>query len=801
LLHNAGGCRPLQGTMLTIDAREGKLPENPAANPAFSVLEYYGPSGYGAVPTFPAPAPQGGYRPTLPELVQIDGTWKLYVLDTGGSGRGTIAGGWALIFDHNVTLREAEIEVPGGAPRGAARRYPVPFDLSNVDPTLKVDPKRLALSLTLRHDQPRDLQIMLESPTHERVILMANAGGTKPVSRGIVFVDFDDVPLMPEREIVDTRYRPGSAYGPVFLPAPAPDQPIARSFDAFAGKPLAGVWNLWVFDSNEATFNGRLENPTLSYAAHTFDPRVQLSGNTPVAGTVNQPFVRVEAHSEEAVANGRARGVALWRVINKGTFYASGRCDLNPVTGDVTADVPVKQGENVISIAVLNGASGEIAFTELRRTVNEFTYALAEGATGGFFDMDITMTNAGGAAAPVAIDFLPEGGTPVATTNSVAPNSPLQIHADEVTNAGATSTVVRSLDAVPLAIERTMSWDTRGYGAHGGSATSPAKRWLFAEGSEGFFHTYVLLANDQATDVGVTVKFLLEGGGVITHNVTVPARSRRTVDASTVPGVRNNSFGLDITAAAPIIAERAMYFSVGTDRTFEGGHESAGVNETSTRWFLAEGATGPFFDCFVLLSNPNPSEAHVSLTYLLPDGATIAQTVTMKPNSRETINVETVAPLLANAAVSTIITADIGIVAERAMYWPNAALGWREAHNSFGVTDPGLRWGLADGRIGGPRGHETYILLANPNALPSEVQVRFLQAGVTATRIYTLPPTSRLSIQAGADIGELHAGVFGAEIQVLNEQPIAVEKALYWNSGSEIWAAGTNVTATRLPPP
>ena len=49
------------------------------------------------------------------------------------------------------------------------------------------------------------------------------------------------------------------------------------------------------------------------------------------------------------------------------------------------------------------------------------------------------------------------------------------------------------------------------------------------------------------------------------------------------------------------------------------------------------------------------------------------------------------------------------------MYWPNVAQGWREAHNSFGVTETGLRWGVADGRVGGPRGLQTYILLANPN--------------------------------------------------------------------------------------
>ncbi len=55
-------------------------------------------------------------------------------------------------------------------------------------------------------------------------------------------------------------------------------------------------------------------------------------------------------------------------------------------------------------------------------------------------------------------------------------------------------------------------------------------------------------------------------------------------------------------------------------------------------------------------------------------------------------------------------------------------------------------------------------------------------------------------MHAGADAPELGEGVFSAEIQVLNFQPIAVEKAMYWNAGGAIWAGGTNVTATRLPP-
>jgi len=237
-------------------------------------------------------------------------------------------------------------------------------------------------------------------------------------------------------------------------------------------------------------------------------------------------------------------------------------------------------------------------------------------------------------------------------------------------------------------------------------------------------------------------------------------------------------------------------------RLFEGGHESAGVNAVSKQWFLAEGATGSFFECFILMSNPSSSAANVTLTYLLPDGTTIPQNVVVPANSRKTINVENdVDPRLQAADVSTTVTSDIGIVVERAMYWPELSVGWREAHNSFGVTQSALRWGIADGRIGTARDYQTYILLANPNPRPAEVEVRFLKPTFTVTRTLTLAPFSRRNIYANVDVPELGAGVFSADIQVLNFQPIAVEKAMYWSTGGEIFAGGTGVTATRMPPP
>src|SRR5262249_18479915 len=150
-------------------------------------------------------------------------------------------------------------------------------------------------------------------------------------------------------------------------------------------------------------------------------------------------------------------------------------------------------------------------------------------------------------------------------------------------------------------------------------------------------------------DANTTVRFLLEGGGTLDHLAILPAHKRVTIYAGDFPGLVNRSFGITVTSALPITAERAMYFPHGSARLWEGGHEAAGVNRPSTHWYLAEGATGPFFECFVLLSNPSTDVAHVTLTYLLQDGTTIPQVVDVPANSRSTIDVETVDPRLANA--------------------------------------------------------------------------------------------------------------------------------------------------------
>jgi hypothetical protein len=241
-----------------------------------------------------------------------------------------------------------------------------------------------------------------------------------------------------------------------------------------------------------------------------------------------------------------------------------------------------------------------------------------------------------------------------------------------------------------------------------------------------------------------------------------------------------------------------MYF--GTP-IFNGGHESAGVNAPSTSWFLAEGATGSFFTTFLLLANPGATAATVTLTYLPASGAAVTRTHPIPAYGRLTINLALEAPTLADAAIATAVQSSVPILVERAQYWPFLPSQWLEAHNSFGATSVGTKWGLAEGRVGLDRAYQTYILLANGSTTQAaQVRLTFLRTnGTTVVKTYTVNPSTRFNVQVNSMVPELVNETFGTLIEVTNGVGIFVERALYSDASGVVWAAGTNALATRLP--
>lgn len=437
------------------------------------------------------------------------------------------------------------------------------------------------------------------------------------------------------------------------------------------------------------------------------------------------------------------------------------------------------------------------------------TRYFAEGVNSSFFTTVFAIANASATPARAVFHFLRPDGRVVHVPVSIGPLRRLTFDTRSVPAVAAKefSTTIES-DA-PVVIDRTMTWDGRHYGAHTETAIErPSTVWYLAEGAtHSGFDLFYLVQNPSAQTAEIEVKYLLPSGPPLVKTYRVPPSSRFNIWVDLEdPRLVHTDVSAVVTATnnVPVIVERSMYLNAG-NRPFGAGHSSAGVTAPSTRWFLAEGATGRFFDLFILLANPTDRAAEIEATYLLINGTTLTRQYRVAPYSRFNIWVDLEDPRLADTAVSTTIesTNGVPILVERSMWWPGPTFAqWAEAHNSFGTTSTGPRWGLAEGEEGGPDGRTTYILIANTSATAAQARVTLLfEDGTTATRDYTIPSRSRFNVAVGVEFPEARGRRFGAIVESLGTAPaeLVVERAMYWDEGGVPWAAGTNAVATRLP--
>jgi hypothetical protein len=268
-----------------------------------------------------------------------------------------------------------------------------------------------------------------------------------------------------------------------------------------------------------------------------------------------------------------------------------------------------------------------------------------------------------------------------------------------------------------------------------------------------------------------------------------------------IAGLEETDVSGEITAAAPIVVERAMYRNL-PGQVFGLGTDSMGVTAPATTWFLAEGATGPFFDLYVLIANPGSTDANVRADYARADGSVVTETYTVRAHSRFSVYVDAIAGL-ANTPVATTLTSTnaVPIVAERAMYWPGGFFEYYEGHSSSGSTSTAIEWIVAGGLPGGlPDDAQTYVLIANTENVAGQATLDILPdrdaTGPAPTPLVVpLPPTSRTTVPI---VGP--TGPFGVRVRSTGSSPVqlVVESAVY-SSGSATWAAGSNALATPVP--
>jgi hypothetical protein len=417
------------------------------------------------------------------------------------------------------------------------------------------------------------------------------------------------------------------------------------------------------------------------------------------------------------------------------------------------------------------------------------TWYLAEGYTGDNFETYILVQNPNNTATQVNVTYMFQDGTNTRFI-TIPANARYTIVAQDADQVGPDQAFSTKVTAdQPVTVERAMYWPN-GDGTMAGhdtaGVTTPASTWYLAEGFTGTSaQTFILIQNPNNSAAQVNLTYMFQDGTDLTRTVSVPGNSRYTILANEDTQVGpDQAFSTKLTADLPIIAERTMYFS-------NEGHAANGITTPMNTWYLAEGYTGDGFETYILIQNPNDTEAHVDITYMLQNGSN-TRSITIPAGSRFTILANENAQVGPNQAFSTKLTANQPIIVERAMYWPNGE-GTMAGNDTTGITAPNDTWYLAEGYTGSSA--QTFILLQNPNNSTAEVRITYMrQDGIDLNRTVSVPGNSRYTILANEDTQVGPDQAFSTKLEA--SLPIIVERAMYFNNGGHV-ASGEQITTTQ----
>ena len=356
------------------------------------------------------------------------------------------------------------------------------------------------------------------------------------------------------------------------------------------------------------------------------------------------------------------------------------------------------------------------------------------------------------------------------------------------------------IDSLPVGAHEVIA-TYNGDAAHAASTSAPRALTIatevaapftqyFAEGATGFFQTDIGILNASKTNAAnVDVTLFPETGVPLVLSFILDPLTRRSLDLNGILGPGQGVSTL-VESDQPVGAMRQMTWG----SPVYGSTLESGIPEKATTWYFAEGATN-VFSLFYLIENPSATDASVTLTHLLEGGAApVVQTVTVPAASRRTFFINDV-PGLATAALSTVITSNVPVVAERAMYL-NTTQPLVAGTAGRGATALSTSWSLAEGATGF---FHTYLLLGNPNAGEANVTVRYqLPDGTAFDKSYPVPGQSRRTVDVNFEDARLASTAVG--MSITSTLPIVSERAMWWGDpfveGSV--AIGSTTTGTCL---
>ena len=200
-------------------------------------------------------------------------------------------------------------------------------------------------------------------------------------------------------------------------------------------------------------------------------------------------------------------------------------------------------------------------------------------------------------------------------------------------------------------------------------AAAPGDLWNVPEGvvNDGLTQRYQIF-NPTEREAEVEVALALESGEAEPLTVTVPGESRVTVNANDearIPKGVPHAATVRSLNGVGVVVERTIDAASAARRT--GLADAFGSRVTARRWCLAAGAADDSTDEFVVLQNPGPEPARVSLA-VLADGERLTpaplQNVEVGAGQRRSVRI---ADAVKRTAPPVVVESDRPIVVERAL--------------------------------------------------------------------------------------------------------------------------------------
>ncbi|MPY88561.1 MAG: hypothetical protein GEU99_11610 [Luteitalea sp.] len=304
-------------------------------------------------------------------------------------------------------------------------------------------------------------------------------------------------------------------------------------------------------------------------------------------------------------------------------------------------------------------------------------------------------------------------------------------------------------------------------------------RQYFAEGATAFFRTTIGVFNASPTEparVLVTL-FTETPGDAVSLPFTLEPLQRRSIDVNAELGDRQTGVSARVESDQPMAATRQMLWG----ETNYGSTLESGADRAGQSWFFAEGATH-FSNLFYLIANPSREDANVTIQYLRTSGEPVTQEIVVPASSRRTIWANAV-PGLESAEVAAVISAEVPIVAERAMYSNLGGRVFEAGQVSLGTTAPRSEAWFTQGAT---HFFDTFLALGNPSDSAAEVMITYiLPDGTAIAKQHDVPAESRRTIVVNREDPRL--STTNVVMFVSSTQDIVAEQAMWWGPTAASW--------------